>query len=113
MAAVPGFVFELGIIIVIAAALAVIVRSMKQPPIIAYIITGIISGPLVLNLFQSNELVDLFATLGITFLLFIVGLSLNFKSLKNTGKTSLTTGGLQVAITGLIGFLVSLALLGT
>lgn len=110
MAMVPEFVFELGIIIVIAAALAVIVRKLKQPPIIAYIITGIVSGPLVLNLFQSNELVDLFATLGITFLLFIVGLSLNFKSLKNTSKTALTTGVSQVAITGLIGFLISLAL---
>src|SRR6056297_1832565 len=99
MAIVPEFVFELGVIIVIAAALAIIVRTMKQPPIIAYIITGIVSGPLVLNLFQSNELVDLFATLGITFLLFIVGLSLKFKSLKNTGKTALTAGVIQVAVT--------------
>jgi len=110
MAAVPSFVFELGMIIVIAAALALIVRMFRQPPIIAYIITGIVSGPLVLNLFKSNELVDLFATLGITFLLFIVGLSLKFKSLKSTSKTALTTGVSQVAITGLIGFLVSIAL---
>ncbi|HKL24552.1 MAG TPA: cation:proton antiporter [Candidatus Nanoarchaeia archaeon] len=108
MAVVPEFVFELGTIIVIAATLAVIIKSMKQPPIIAYILTGIISGPLVLNLFKSNELVNLFATLGITFLLFIVGLSLNFKSLKKTGKAALTVGVTQVVITSLIGFLVSL-----
>ncbi len=110
MAAVPSFVFELGIIIVIAAGLSIFARLIKQPPIIAYIIAGIISGPLVFDLFHSNELVDFFATLGVTFLLFIVGLSLNFKSLKNTGKTALTVGVSQVVITASIGFIISLIL---
>lgn len=110
MAAVPGFIFELGAIIIIAAALALIVRLLRQPPVIAYIIAGIISGPLVFNLFKSNELVDLFATLGVTFLLFIVGLSLSFKSLKKTGKTALTVGVTQVLVTGGIGFVLALIL---
>lgn len=110
MAAVPSFVFELGIIIVIAAILSIFTRLLKQPPIIAYIVAGIVSGPLILNLFHSNELVDFFATLGVTFLLFIVGLSLNFKSLKNTGKTALTVGVSQVVITASIGFIISLIL---
>ncbi len=110
MAAVPHFVFELGIIIVIAAILSIFTRLIKQPPIIAYIIAGIVSGPLVLDLFHSSELSNFFATLGVTFLLFIVGLSLNFKTLKNTGKTALTIGVSQVVITASIGFIISIIL---
>lgn len=73
-----NIIFELGAVIGIAAVIALIARAVKQPPIIAYLLTGVIVGPLFLNVLSSTELIETFAHLGVAFLLFIVGLSLDF-----------------------------------
>jgi Kef-type K+ transport system membrane component KefB len=102
--------FELGIILIIATLLALILRSLKQPPIIAYIITGLLLGPLVLNLITTQTQLQAFAQIGIAFLLFTVGLNLNINLLREVGKVSLYTGIGQVLFTTLIGYMIILKL---
>lgn len=101
---------EISIIIVIATAVAAIMRLLKQPLIIGHIITGLIVGPYLLDLMQSHEVIDVFAEIGIALLLFIVGLGLNPKLLKEVGAVSLITGIGQVVFTSLGGFLIARAL---
>src|SRR3989338_7523946 len=82
-------------------------KLLKQPLIIGHIITGIIVGPLLFNIVRSEEVIAVFSQIGITLLLFIVGLTLSPKVIKEVGKVSLVTGLGQIIFTSLIGFLIS------
>lgn len=104
----------ISLIIAISALFTVIARAVKQPPIIAYLIAGIVVGPLFLNFIgptsPSSEVVNTFAHIGVAFLLFIVGLSLDFRVLKEVGGVSTFAGISEIAITGLIGFFISIGI---
>lgn len=97
-------IFELGIIIGIAAVLALLAKWIKQPPIIAYLIAGIIVGPLFLGFLNSVTFFESFSHIAVAFLLFIVGLNLDFRILKNFGKESIVIGLGQIFITSFLGF---------
>lgn len=103
---ISGMFTELSVLIVIAALVSLVMRLLKQPLIIGYILTGIIAGPLVLDLITSQETLRLFSEIGIAFLLFTVGLNLNPKVLKEYGKIALITGIGQVAFTTIAGFFI-------
>ena len=106
----PTIFFELAIIIGVAAILALIGRMIKQPPIIAYLLTGILIGPLAFNLLSSTELFQALAHIGVAFLLFIVGLNLDFRVLKDIGKISLFAGLLEIVVVGAITFLIAVGI---
>ena len=96
-----------GLILVIAIAIAFVVQTLRQPLIIAYILTGIVAGPLGFNLLHSGqEFYHIFAEFGVILLLFLVGLSLNFNFLKKIGKVAVVTGVGQVLFTVLFGFII-------
>jgi len=81
-------------------------RYLKQPLVIRYILTGLIVGPYFLNILRSVEVVELFSKLGITALLFIVGLGLSSKVLKELGGVSAVTGVGQVLFTSVFGYFI-------
>ena len=64
---------ELSIIIGITVLIAGIMRLLKQPLIIGYILAGIIVGPYFLNVVRSTETIAVFSQIGVALLLFIVG----------------------------------------
>ena len=102
---------NLSIIIIVSAILAVIARIVKQPPIIAYLIAGVVVGPLFLNITaSSSEFIQVFAHIGVAFLLFIVGLSLDLRVLKEIGVVSTFAGIAEIIVVGGIGFLISAGL---
>jgi len=104
----------LSLIIGVAALLAIIARIVKQPPIIAYLIAGIIVGPAFLGLIgpngASSEVIQIFGRIGVAFLLFIIGLSLDLRVLKEVGKVATFAGTGEVLVTATSGFLIALAL---
>jgi len=95
---------ELTIVLVIALAISFVMRLLKQPLIIGYIITGIIIS--VFNIVQSNDAISVFSQIGIALLLFMVGLNLNPRLIKGLGLVSIITGVGQVVFTSLIGFFI-------
>ncbi|MEK7595048.1 MAG: cation:proton antiporter [Patescibacteria group bacterium] len=97
---------EISLIVLIAAVVSVVMRLLRQPFIIGYIITGVLVGPYLLNLLKSTEVIELFSKIGITALLFIVGLGLSPKVVKDVGPVSLVTGIGQVVFTSVIGFFI-------
>jgi len=104
---------SISIIISIAAVLTVMARLVRQPPIIAYLLAGILVGPLALNLIGSgsnSELISIFAHMGVALLLFIVGLSLDFRVLKEVGGVSTFAGIAEIILTGGIGLMIALGL---
>ena len=92
--------FQFSFLLAMTVGLAVLVRALKQPLIIAYILAGIVAGPMFFNLLHGeNELYKIFANFGIVLLLFAIGLNLDFKYLKKIGKISFWAGLGQVIFT--------------
>jgi len=97
---------EVGMVMAITVIVSGIMRLMKQPLIMGYILTGILVSPYFLNLVKSTETLTVFSQIGVAFLLFIVGLSLSPKVIKEVGKVSLITGLGQILFTSLLGFFI-------
>ncbi len=106
-----GGIFELAIIVCLAAILGILAKYMKQPLVLAYIGTGIIIGLIqrsfgIFNI-GDREIFYLFSELGIMFLLFLIGLEMNYTSLKTVGKTSVIVGIGQIIFTFTFGFIIA------
>ncbi len=98
---------ELTIIIVLAALFGIIAKLLKQPTILAYIAVGVVIGSYNFFEISNRDTWEIFADLGIMFLLFLVGLEINYSSLKKVGKHSAYIGVGQVIFTFVFGFLIS------
>ena len=102
---------EISIIVVVATVMAGLMRILKQPTIIGFILTGALVGPISLDVIvHSTETISVFSKLGISLLLFIVGLGMNPRVIKEVGKASLITGLGQIIFTSFIGFVICIAL---
>jgi Kef-type K+ transport system membrane component KefB len=101
---------ELSIITIVALLVSGFMTFLKQPLIIGYILAGILMGPSFLNIVKSADSIATFAHLGVAVLLFMVGLNLSPKIIKDVGKVSLITGLGQVVFTSTIGFGIGLLL---
>ena len=102
---------QLAIILGIAFFVAYIIRLLKQPLIIGYIVAGIIVSSFLISFGATNDIINTFSKIGIAFLLFMVGLHLNPKVIKGVGIQSLLIGLAQVILTFALAFIVSLKLL--
>ncbi|MCX8082615.1 MAG: cation:proton antiporter [bacterium] len=98
---------QFSILILIVLLVSFIIRLLKQPLIIGYIISGLLAGPSFLNLIQDTTLINTFSEFGISFLLFLIGLNLSPSIIKEYSKISLTTGFGQIFLTSLLGFFIS------
>ncbi len=105
----PSILFSIALVVIIAAVLALISKLLKQELILAYIVAGIIIGPLVLGLIKDASLINGFAEVGIVFLLFVAGLEMSLKKLKSSVGTSFLAGIIQVASVTIAGFFVLMA----
>lgn len=101
---------QIGLLIGMATIVSLIMRILRQPLIIGHIITGFLVGRFAVGLFQDIETLELFSQLGISFLLFSVGLTLNPKLFREYGLVSIATGFGQVFLTGGVGILICLML---
>ena len=101
---VDNIFLQISALLAITVMIALILRLFKQPLIVAYIVAGIIGGPLFFNIVHGGrELYDTFAQFGVILLLFVIGLNLDLKHLKEIGKVSFVTGIGQVAFTIVFG----------
>lgn len=98
---------ELTIIFAVTFIVSLIFRILKQPLIISYIISGLILVTLTRSFFEREILIQVFSKVGIAILLFIIGLELKLKTLREIGLPSIVIGTLQEIITILIGFLLA------
>ena len=95
---------QLSLVVAMVVVVSVIMKLLRQPLIMGYIITGVIVGPSFLHIVQAQTAFDSFSTIGITLLLFIVGLGLNAGVIKSLGRVSLTTSMSILPFLGLIAY---------
>ncbi|NQU78987.1 cation:proton antiporter [Candidatus Woesearchaeota archaeon] len=101
--------FEIGMLVIFAGIGSYLAKLLRQPLIPAYIVSGIIIGN-VFSLVTNHELISNLSEMGIAFLLFMVGLEMEFRKIKDMGIVSLLAGTLQVAAVFIVGYFVSLLL---
>ncbi len=110
MVSATGDIFiDLGVVIIIAAAAAFILRVLKQPQILAYVLVGILITP-VFAIITDTSIIESMSIIGIAFLLFLVGLEMDIKALKNVALVSGFGGFTQIALTFVLGYFISLLL---
>jgi len=105
-----SLLLEIGLIVGIAALISLLGRIIRQPPIVAYLITGVLVGPLFLNIVSPTGGLQSLAHLGVALLLFIVGISLDFRVLKQLGGTSIIGGLATMTLVSTITFFISQAM---
>ena len=101
---------EFALLLMLSAVVGAIAVRMRQPLLMAYIIVGILAGPAVLGWVGAHDQIDLLAQIGITVLLFVVGLKLDLRHVRQIGPVALATGLGQLGFTICFGFLIVLLL---
>jgi Kef-type K+ transport system membrane component KefB len=107
---VGNFFLDLTVIICMAAVLSLIFRFLKQPEILAYILTGIIIGSFHLFQSSSQDMLQTMSQVGVTLLLFMVGLEIRVSDFFSIGKSLILAALGQVVLTFLAGFAISTVL---
>ncbi|EKD33435.1 MAG: hypothetical protein ACD_76C00030G0001 [uncultured bacterium] len=102
--------FEIAALLIGVALVSLILHRFRQPLILAYMIAGVILGPSIFGITKSEDVFNTFAQVGVAFLLFTVGLNLNWRHIKEIGGIALATGVGQVLFTSAVGYFVGLAL---
>lgn len=101
---------DFAIIVVAATVLAVLARKTGQPTIVAYILTGIIVGPVTLGLVTEDQLIEIMAELGLGFLLFLLGIEMSFENIRDILKPTATIAVGQAVLQATLSFLVALVI---
>ncbi len=95
---------EFALLLLICAFAGALFTRLRQPVLIAYIVVGIVVGPAVLGLVGAHDQIDLLAQIGVTVLLFVVGLKLDLHHVRHIGPVALATGLGQLGFTIVVGF---------
>ena len=94
--------------VVLLLGLAVVTVSVSRrlnfPPILSYIIVGIIVGPFGFAFIEKQESITLLAELGIVFLLFSIGLEFSLSQMIAMRKLVFGLGGAQVIATFVVAY---------
>ena len=99
----PSLVHDIGISLLAAGALGVLFTRLKIPSIAAFLLAGVIVGPLGLKQVTDPANVDTIAQLGFILLLFLIGLEIDLKKIMASGKPIIVSGLLQFPLTILFG----------
>ncbi|SHM57531.1 cation:proton antiporter domain-containing protein [Flavobacterium xanthum] len=99
---------DLGLILMTAAVAVLLFRLIKQPLVLGYLIAGFLAG----NHFaffpsvKDIKSVEVWAEIGVIFLLFSLGLEFSFKKLMKVGGTASITAVTQIITMVSLGYLV-------
>ncbi len=104
------FFIEMSLLFALTVACSFILYKIKQPLVIAYILAGILAGPYFFDILQSSHELEIFSKVGIVFLLFIVGIHLNPKIIREVGKIAAATGIGQIIFTSAIGYILAMVM---
>ena len=101
-----NFLEDMALVMCIAALAAVICQFLHQPLVVGYLIAGMVVGPNVPGVYANLERVRLVAELGVTVLVFSIGLEFNFRRLMRLAPTAGLVALIQAAAMIALGYLV-------
>ncbi|MGI9180538.1 MAG: cation:proton antiporter [Longimicrobiaceae bacterium] len=105
----PTLLRYMGFIVVTAALFAVVAQRLNVPTIVAYILAGLLLGP-VTGMLEVTHTIEVISEVGIALLLFLVGLELSLEKIRDVGRVALIAGIGQVVFTAAGGFVLAYVL---
>lgn len=97
-AGVNPLVQDIGVCLVGAGALSIAFEKLRVPHVAAFLAAGVIVGPVGLSLVTNASNIETIAHLGLTLLLFLIGLEVDPKGLAASGRALVLGGLLQVPL---------------
>jgi len=110
---VDPLVRDIGVCLIVSAVLCIVFTRLRIPNIAAFLVAGVIVGPQLGEIVTDKANIETIANLGLTLLLFVIGLEINVKKLLARGKTLIITGLLQFPLCIAFGYAVALSLQAT
>ncbi len=98
---------DLTLVICLASIFSIIFKLLKQPEILAYILTGIVISSLHFFGQASDPFLQTLSQIGVTLLLFMVGLEIRISELLSMGRVLVIASLWQIFVTFGLGFLIS------
>lgn len=99
---------QIALLLVVAAGFGVVAKALKQPLLVGYLFAGLVLS--LLGFVRNVEVASGLGQIGVTLLLFLVGLEMKLTDLKSVGKVALLTGVGQIVFTSAVGFFLALVL---
>jgi Kef-type K+ transport system membrane component KefB len=103
----PALVHDIGIGLFLSGALAIVFARLKLPAVAAYILAGVIAGPLGLKLVTDTANTETIAQFGFVLLLFVIGLEMDVGKIIKSGRTIIVTGLAAYPLIVAFGFIVA------
>src|SRR3989338_8168166 len=94
---------QLAIILGLASTLGYIVVKFKLPLLIAYLVGGLLIATTAIFDPRASEVLHFLPEIGIAFVLFLVGMELDLREIRNLGRPIILAGTLQIIITTIAG----------
>ncbi|MDM7919253.1 MAG: cation:proton antiporter [Methanosarcina sp.] len=97
---------NVNVILGFAVVILTIFYKFEFPPILGFLVTGMLIGPYGLGILNGGDNVDMTSELGVVFLLFTIGVDLSLHELWKMKKAVLAGGTLQILFTTALAFIV-------
>jgi len=106
----PGLIADLALILITAAITTILFKRIRQPLVLGYIIAGVLVGPhlSITPTVTDTENIEIWAEIGVIFLLFSLGLEFSFRKLKNVGGSASITAIVEIIFITLAGYLLGI-----
>jgi Kef-type K+ transport system membrane component KefB len=107
----PTLVVDIALALVVAGVLAILFTRLRIPTVAAFLLAGVLLGPVGIGVISDTENIDTIAQLGLILLLFLIGLEIDVRALLTKGRSVLVSGPLLYPLSALFGFVVVKGLL--
>nr|WP_272212168.1 cation:proton antiporter [Marinicella sp. W31]MDC2878077.1 cation:proton antiporter [Marinicella sp. W31] len=108
-----GSFVAVALVVAIAALAGLGFLWLRQPPLVGFILAGILLGPTGLGLIANNESVALLGEMGVVVLLFFIGMELSIKAFVVSLRQALLVVAGQLASAALLALVIGLLLEAT
>ncbi|QZA88186.1 cation:proton antiporter [Salinarchaeum sp. IM2453] len=95
---------DLAIILLSAALLGFVARQTGQPTIIAYIVAGVLIGPVAFGIVEVTELTETLSDFGLAFLLFLLGIKMRLDDIRHVLSPIVKISIPQMTAVATVGF---------
>ena len=107
----PSLVRDIGLCIVVAGLLAIVFVRLKIPEIAAYLVAGVLVGPIGTQIVTDPGNIETISELGLILLLYLIGLEIDVRKLLASGRILIISGLLQYPLCVAFGVVITKLLL--
>jgi CPA2 family monovalent cation:H+ antiporter-2 len=103
------FLVNMTLLLLVAGICSVVFKKLKMPPIIGYLVAGVILANYWIGESEDTEtIVSILSSMGLVLLMFCIGMELNLKKLRKSGAFAIMVAMIQLPLMIIGGYLLGL-----